>query len=101
MATIKKIKKAQSGKIVKPSADSSSYYKNQENVYNQLVKSEKGNSRVADFNREYFKDQASKAVSDQVRQYHKGKPGYDKDGFPIKKQRMGGSCGTPKTLKRK
>jgi len=87
MATFKK---AQKGKSVKPTADSSAYYKNQENIFKQLSKSEKGNSEVAKFNKDFFDRSAGKAVSDQVRQYHKGKPGYDANGFPIKKQKSGG-----------
>jgi hypothetical protein len=87
---IKKIKKAQTGKEVKATPDSSAYYKNQENIFNQLAKSEKGNTKVANFNREYFKGQAAKAISDQLRQLHKGKPGYDANGNPIKKQKSGG-----------
>lgn len=88
MATVKKIKKAQKG--IKATADSSAYYKNQEDTFNKLAKDEKGNSKVADFNRKFFKDQAGKAVSSQVRQLHKGKPGYDANGFPIKKNKTGG-----------
>lgn len=86
-----KIKKYQnSGKPLKATPDSSAYYKNQEDVFNKLAKSEKGNSKVADFNRQYFKSQSAKAVSDQLRQLHKGKPGYDANGFPIKKNKTGG-----------
>jgi len=88
MTTVKKVKKAQKG--VNATADSSAYYKNQEDIFNQLAKSEKGNTKVANFNREYFKGQAGKAVSDQLRQLRKGKPGYDANGNPLKKEKTGG-----------
>jgi hypothetical protein len=100
MATVKKVKKYQkSGPPIKATTDSSAYYKNQEDIFNKLAKSEKGNSKVADFNRKYFKDQAGKAVSDQLRQYHKGKPGYDSNGNPIKKNKTGGKVTTAKNGK--
>jgi hypothetical protein len=87
MATIKK---AQKGKTIKPTADSTAYFKNQEKSFRQLSKSEKGDSELSKFNKRFFENEAGKSVSSQLRQYRKGKPGYDKDGFPIKKQRAGG-----------
>ncbi len=88
------LKKAQKGIQVTPS-DSTAYYKNKEQSFRQLAKSEKGDTEVSKFNIKFFNDQASKAVSDQVRQYHKGKPGYDKNGNPIKK-RTGGTVKSKK-----
>ena len=81
-----RIKKAQTG--TRASADSTAYFKNQEKRFRQLAKSEKGNSEVSKFNKRFFENEASKNVSSQLRQYHKGKPGYDKDGFPIKNKKM-------------
>jgi hypothetical protein len=87
MATVKK---AQKGKTIKPTADSTLYFKNQEKSFRQLAKSEKGDNEVSKFNKRFFENEAGKSVSSQLRQYHKGKPGYDKDGFPIKKNKSGG-----------
>lgn len=84
----KVLKKAQKGTQV-TSSDSTSYYKNQEKIYRDLAKSYKGDTEVSKFNKDYFERLAGKAVSDQLRQYHKGKPGFDKLGNPIKKK--GGS----------
>jgi hypothetical protein len=84
----KTIKKAQKG--VKATADSTKYYKDQEKSFKTLAKSEKGDTEVSKFNKNFFERASGKAVSDQLRQSRKGKPGYDKDGFPIKKQRTGG-----------
>lgn len=89
MANVKKtVKKAQEG--IKASADSTTYFKNKEKSFRQLSKSEKGDSEVSKFNKRFFENEAGKEVSNQVRQSKKGKPGYDKDGFPIKKQKSGG-----------
>lgn len=85
-----RIKKAQKGKTIKPTADSTAYFKNQEKSFRQLAKSEKGDSELSKFNKRFFENEAGKSVSSQLRQYRKGKPGYDKDGFPIKKQKSGG-----------
>jgi len=89
MATAKKtIKKAQKG--IKATADSTKYYKDQEKSYRTLSKSEKGDTEVSKFNKDFFDRAAGKAVSDQLRQYHKGSSGYDANGFPIKKKKSGG-----------
>lgn len=89
MATAKKtIKKAQKG--IKATADSTKYYKDQEKSYRTLSKSEKGDTEVSKFNKDFFDRAAGKAVSDQLRQYHKGSSGYDANGFPIKKNKSGG-----------
>ena len=83
------LKKAQKGTQVTPS-DSTAYYKNEEKRYRDLSKSYKGDTEVSKFNKDYFEKLANKAVSDQLRQYHKGQPGYDKLGNPIKKK-VGGT----------
>lgn len=88
MATVKKVKKAQKG--IKVTADSTKYYKDQEKSYRTLSKSEKGDTEVSKFNKDFFDRAAGKAVSDQLRQYHKGSSGYDANGFPIKKKKSGG-----------
>lgn len=84
MATVKKIKKAQVGKSVKPSADSSTYFHNK---LMNISKKERtsGKGVTPDSNKAWWETARS-----YERQSKKGKPGYDKDGFPIKKQRAGG-----------
>ena len=93
------LKKAQKGGQAGLS-DSTAYYKNQEQIYRQLAKSEKGDTKVSKFNKDFFEGEARKAVSDQVRQYYKGKPGFDKLGNPIKKK-MGGAIKAKKIIKKK
>jgi len=88
MATVKKVKKAQGG--IKATSDSTKFYKDQEKSYRTLSKSEKGDTEVSKFNKDFFDRAAGKAVSDQLRQYHKGSSGYDANGFPIKKKKSGG-----------
>jgi hypothetical protein len=84
------IKKAQTGKSVKPTADSTTYFDKKvtkdANNANKLLK-EKG----------FFNDETKKAFSEQdkstqslLRQYKKGKPGYDANGFPLKKKMQAG-----------
>lgn len=74
------------GKPEKATADSTAYYKNKEQSFRQLAKSEKGDTKVSKFNKDFFEGEANKAVSNQLRQYHKGKPGFDKNGNPSKSQ---------------
>jgi hypothetical protein len=82
--------KAQTGKSVKPTADSTAYFDKKAtkdaNNANKLLK-EKG----------FFNDETKKAFSEQdksvgslLRQYKKGKPGYDANGFPLKKKMQAG-----------
>ena len=68
---------------VKPTADSTAYYKNQEKIYRDLSNSYKGDTEVSKFNKGYFARLAGKAVSDQLRQSHKGQPGFDENGKPV------------------
>jgi hypothetical protein len=68
-----------------PTQDSTAYYKNQEKRFRQLAKLYKGDTEVSKFNKDFFENKANKSVGDQLRQSHKGAPGYDKNGFPIKK----------------
>jgi hypothetical protein len=74
---------------VKPTTDSTAYYKKEIKVYDQLIKSEP-NTPIGKSNKLVYMDAKSKAYSDLNRQSLKGKPGYDKNGFPIKKK-MGGT----------
>lgn len=68
-----------------PPQDSTAYYKNQEKSFRQSAKLYKGDTEVSKFNKKFFENKANEAVGDQLRQSHKGQPGYDKNGFPIKK----------------
>jgi hypothetical protein len=87
MATKKKsLPKAQIGTA---STDSTAYYKKLQQQYKQLSNSEKGNTEVSKFNKKWFQDKSNSVSTDILRQYHKGSPGYDKNGNPIKKK--GGS----------
>ena len=80
-------KKMQTG--TKATKDSTAYFKNEEKSYRQLSKSEKGNSEVSKFNKRFFENKAGETVTSQIRQLHKGKPGYDKNGFPLDKKMCG------------
>ena len=83
-----KIRKAQRGYNTKPTADSTAYFKKMQDFhYKQAaINAKYGLRDAAD---EQMRS-ATQAVKDQFRQSNKGKSGYDKDGFPIKKQKMGG-----------
>jgi|688.fasta_scaffold962687_2 5-methylcytosine-specific restriction endonuclease McrBC regulatory subunit McrC len=90
----KSLPKAQSGKIVKPTADSTLVYnKQQQNEFKtqaDLVKKSKGTGKSLDsiYKSKPFTESLKKqeiARANQIRQQFKGKPGYDKNGFPIKK----------------
>ena len=78
-----KTKKAQVGTTIKPTADSTAYFKGEEKIYNQLSNSEKGDNEVSKFNKSFFRNKASEAASNQLRQFHKGVKGYDANGYPI------------------
>lgn len=70
--------------VVKPTADSTSYYKKEIKGYDQLIKSEP-NTPIGKSNKLVYMDAKSKAYSNLNRQSLKSKPGFDKNGFPIKK----------------
>jgi hypothetical protein len=76
-------------KVVKPTADSTDYYN-----YKAKVNFQKASDRSTyphlrkQFNS--YLDKGLKAQKDALRQLDKGRPGYDKDGFPIKKSKVGG-----------
>jgi hypothetical protein len=107
------VKKAQKGATV----DSTAYYNklaksqfdewrkarasnNKDILYNKEMTQEKFQKKV-DKENEYYK-KANEAVNNSLRQSRKGKRelGYDKMGFPIKKQRSGGKI-TKKISKKK
>jgi hypothetical protein len=90
----KSLTKAQNGKIVKPTADSTLVYnKQQQNEFKtqaDLVKKSKGTGKSLNsiYESKPFTESRKKqeiARANQIRQKFKGKPGYDKNGFPIKK----------------
>jgi len=84
MATVKKIKKAQSG--VKATKDSSAYYKNEQM---QNYESASKNMSSPKYSESAFK-RAAQSGKDLDRQKLKGKPGYDANGFAKKKAMKSG-----------
>jgi hypothetical protein len=85
MATIKKtIKKAQAG--IKATKDSTDYYSKQASNFGTAAA--RNMNRPATANRA-FKNQ-KEALDNMFRQSDKGKPGYDKNGFPVKKKMKAG-----------
>ena len=81
VVTKKSLPKAQYGKIVKPTADSTVYYKKE--IKNLLDKT--GGLTPVKQRSNANTDKLFKLSSGLYRQQFKGKPGYDKNGFPIKK----------------
>ena len=79
VVTKKSLPKAQPGKIVKSTPDSTAYYKK---VESEAYKAAALNMNSPKYSEQAFKRalQAGKAID---RQSLKGKPGYDKNGFPI------------------
>ena len=75
--------KAQEGITVKPTADSTAYYKDEAKFQSNLgvLKSKYGLRKQA----EEAMAKSREAYSNASRQKFKGKPGYDKNGFPIKR----------------
>ena len=77
--------------VVKPTADSTAYYKQEIKGYDKLIQSEP-KTKMGRSNVNVYLDAKSKAYDNLNRQNLKGKPGYDKNGFPIKKsKKKGGS----------
>ena len=92
--TPKSLTKAQEGISVKPTADSSLYYHNK--VKDEFKKQadvvrktrNTGISLDDAYKSKPFQESEKRrlvARDNQIRQTKKGKPGYDKNGFPIKK----------------
>lgn len=75
------VKKAQNGLNVKTTADSTQYYKKQEKDAYESAARNMTSPKVSE---SAFK-RAAEIGKDIDRQNKKGKPGYDKNGFPIKK----------------
>lgn len=101
------LKKAKEGTVVKKGcppncgSDSTTYYNNLSKYYiNEADKLRKSpypaNLDEKQLNQRWQKEKdlmnkGFKAQNDELRQSRKGKPGYDKNGFPIKKNKKGGS----------
>ena len=98
------VKKAQMGKSVKPTADSTAYYDkqaktefanwkkerattNKEIAYNKKLTSQQLENMQSK-EKAYYK-KANEAQDNSLRQSRKGKPGYDANGFPLKKKNGG------------
>jgi len=84
------IKKAQTGKSVKPTADSTDYFykKSIKDInYGTKVMKDKGYFKDGKVNDETKKalDLGDKSLESLKRQSKKGKPGYDANGFPLNK----------------
>jgi hypothetical protein len=89
------IKKAQTGKSVKPTADSTDYFykKSIKDInYGTKVMKDKGYFKDGKVNDETKKalDLGDKSLESLKRQAKKGKPGYDANGFPLKKKMQAG-----------
>lgn len=96
----KPIKKAQAGRSVKASTDSTEYFGKKRDQYSKMSKelSKKGNEVGADLARSV----ASSYSKDQGRQLKKGKPGYDEHGrstFKPKSPKQQISEGVKKKMK--
>jgi hypothetical protein len=93
-----RIKKAQKG--VKASPDSTAYYDKLSKKYFDEASSVRNAPYAVRAPKEQVEKRWKKektlmgkgfeAQDNSLRQIRKGKPGYDKNGFPIKKQRSGG-----------
>lgn len=82
---MKAIKKAQNGA---KTADSTAYFQKQakENFQKASDRYSYSNPEIRKKASEYT-NKAIQAQKDELRQSNKGKPGYDKNGFPIKKKK--------------
>jgi hypothetical protein len=81
----KMVKKAQNGA---KTADSTDYFKGRakDMARKSLYAEAKGDKKLSDV----YMDAASKSSSDASRQANKGKKGYDKNGYPLKKKMKNG-----------
>jgi hypothetical protein len=95
MATVKKVKKAQGGTAQyksqwgKKTADSTKYYNDKAMDNLKAVLNLRSHGASAKDTEGYQKEQRQ-ALKDRNRQRMKGTPGYDKNGFPVTKQKTGG-----------
>ena len=80
------------GDPLKATADSTAYYNNQaqKNYQQAMIASSKRDNA----GQEYYLNLAKKSGENRDRQSHKGKPGYDANGYPVKK-RDGGKSMAP------
>jgi len=85
------IKKAQTGKSVKPTADSTAYFRKQRDMEYAdaekniaMSKKDKSSYDYRDYTNARI-EAARKADRDAFRQSFKGKPGYDENGYPLNK----------------
>ena len=80
---MKIIKKAQGG--IKATKDSTAYFKNEakDNMNLAVIKSKYGLRNEADKNMKT----ARESLKSASRQAYKGKPGYDKNGYLVKKKK--------------
>ena len=78
----KSLPKAQKDISVKPTTDSTAYYKK---VQSDAYKSAARNMNSPKYSDQAFK-RAEQAGKDIARQSKKGKPGYDKNGFLVTKK---------------
>ena len=77
--------------VVKPTADSTNFYNAQAKINFQKASDRYGlASPKMQKEAAKYTTKAFKAQDDALRQLNKGKPGYDKNGFPIKKSKKGG-----------
>ena len=84
MATAKKIKKAQTGVTATP--DSTEYFRRKAlNKGKDLLFTDRPGVIKA------YKNDIEQSLKDMKRQKLKGKPGYDKDGFPVKEKAKSGA----------
>jgi len=97
MATVKKTSKAQNGKPVykspytgKKTADSSDYFRAKRKDINNAYATVNETSFVTKKDRQNqervvkdYDNESRGAMSDEFRQYNKGKPGFNANGFPI------------------
>ncbi len=107
MATVKKVKKYQkSGPPIKATSDSTGYYRNKvKDVSGRILKEipnlplgKSSDPKEGQKMRDLVSEK-KKLISNQLRQSKKGKPGYDANGFPIKKNKTGGKVTTAKNGK--
>ena len=92
------MKKAQMGISQKPTADSTKYFNEQANfrmkrlsqIQDEYSKKYPGESVGSDTEYKTVSKGLLKNLEDRNRQANKGKPGYDANGYPLKKQKMGG-----------
>jgi hypothetical protein len=84
-----RIKKAQKG--IKASPDSTNFYTR------RLLSDMDMEFRTSGDTKKTYSRKVSQDAKNLSRQSKKGKPGYNKDGFPIKKQRSGGKIAPKKS----